>query len=186
MSESAIKKIRIVLKMFSAALIAMAVIYAVLMVGVRLFGIKVYTVLSGSMEPTYKTGSVIYVVNADEGELACGDPITFKLSGGTVVTHRIVEIVNDSGKLMYRTQGDANDIPDGSLVNPDDVIGKAVFNIPYLGFVSDYIQKPPGLYVLIVSAAAVVFMSYISDELKKETDKDKNDDKLQQNTEDKQ
>ena len=79
----------------TTVLVAVVVILALLLVGVRLFGMQVYTVLSGSMEPVYHTGSLIYVKNVDYRDLKEGDVITFMLDEDTVATHRIVGIVPD-------------------------------------------------------------------------------------------
>ena len=93
---------------------------AVLLIGVRLLGVQVYSVLSGSMEPKYPVGSLIYVKAVDPYELKSGDVITFMLNENTVATHRIVEVVpdeSDSGVVRFRTKGDANEAEDGSLVH---------------------------------------------------------------------
>lgn len=81
---------------------------AVALVGVRLVGLNTYVVLSGSMEPTYHTGSLLYVKSVDPQDLRVGDPITFMLNEDTVATHRIIEILpdeEDSSVLRFRTQG---------------------------------------------------------------------------------
>lgn len=91
--------------------VAAAVVLAVALAGVRLAGIQVYTVLSGSMEPTYHTGSVIYVKKVDYTALRVGDPITFMVDEHTVATHRIVNIIPDDEDptvLRFVTKGDAN------------------------------------------------------------------------------
>lgn len=123
-------------------LVALAVLLAAALVGVRLVGLQPYTVLSSSMEPTYHVGSLIYVKSVDYTELEAGDPITFMLDENTVATHRIIEVVpdqQDSSVLRYRTKGDTNDAEDGSLVHYKNVIDTPVFTIPYLGYVADYI-----------------------------------------------
>ena len=45
------------------------IVFAFLLVGVRLFGLEPYTVLSGSMEPEYHVGSLIYVKDTSVAEL---------------------------------------------------------------------------------------------------------------------
>ena len=75
---------------FTTLLVIAAVVLAMLLVGVRLFGLQVYTVLSGSMEPTYHTGSLIYVKKVDPYTLSTGDVITFMLNEETIATHRIL------------------------------------------------------------------------------------------------
>ena len=49
----------------STIIVALVVILALLLVGARVVGLQVFTVLSGSMEPTYHTGSLIYVKKVD-------------------------------------------------------------------------------------------------------------------------
>ena len=72
-------------------------------------------VLSGSMEPTYHVGSLIYVKDADPEEVQVGEPITFKISDDTMVTHRVVAI--DPGGPNLQTKGDASrDNVDGGAV----------------------------------------------------------------------
>ena len=79
----------------SSVLVALVVLLAIALVGVRLFGLQVYTVLSGSMEPTYHTGSLIYVKRVDPFTITPGQPITFLLDEDTVATHRVTEVVPD-------------------------------------------------------------------------------------------
>ena len=79
----------------SGILVGLAVFLAILLVGVRLVGFQVFSVLSGSMEPSYHVGSLIYVKKIDPQELKSGDVITFMLDEDTVATHRIVEMVPD-------------------------------------------------------------------------------------------
>ena len=166
-------------------LVTIVVILAILLVGVRVAGIQVYTVLSGSMEPTYHVGSLIYVRPVDPFKLEAGDPITFMLDADTVATHRIVEVVpdeNDSSVVRFRTKGDANDAVDGSLVHYKNVLGKPIATIPNLGYFANYIQHPPGSYLAISAGAILVLMVFIPDlfssegEQKKETKKRKKKD----------
>ena len=151
----------------SNVLVGVVVLLAVALVGVRLIGLKPYVVLSGSMRPAYEVGSLIYVKSVDYKELKAGDPITFMASQDTVVTHRIVEVLvdeDDSNTLLYVTQGDANTAPDGSPVHYKNVIGKPVFAIPYLGYVSNYIQNPPGKYAAVSGGAILLLLVFLPDD----------------------
>lgn len=162
------KKLNKVLKIISTLLISMAVILAVLLSGVKLFGIQVYTVLSGSMEPEYQTGSVIYVKKAEIDELKVNDVITFMLSKETSATHRIIEIIpdgDDPNTLYFRTKGDANDTEDAALVHEQNVIGKPIFTIPYLGYVANFIQNPPGKYLSIAIGLILIIFIFMIDVL---------------------
>lgn len=160
------KKIKRMWDWITTALVAIVVILALLLVGARLIGLHVFSVLSGSMEPTYHVGSLIYVKNVDPYELKSGDVITFMLDEDTVATHRIVEVVpdeNDSTVVRFRTKGDANDVEDGGLVHYKNVIGTSVFTIPKLGYVANYIQNPPGMYVAISVGAIMVLLVFLPD-----------------------
>ena len=173
------RKAKKVWNIFTTALVVIVVLLALTLVGVRLVGFQVYTVLSGSMEPTYHTGSLIYVKDADPQDLESGDVITFMLDEDTIATHRIVEVVpdeEDPATLRFRTKGDANDHEDGSLVHYKNIIGTPVFTIPYLGYVASFIQNPPGLYIAIAFAVVLVLMVFLPDLIAGEGKKKKADD----------
>ena len=153
----------------TTVLVALVVVLAVLLVGVRLVGLTPYVVLSGSMEPTYHTGSLIYVKKADPFTIEAGTPITFMMDEDTIATHRVVEVVpdeTDSTVIRFRTKGDANDAEDGTLVHYKNVIGTPVFSIPYLGYVSDYITNPPGMYIGFAVLGIIILMLFAPDLLR--------------------
>lgn len=156
-------KTKTVFKIISTTIVTMAVILAFLLVGVRIFGFEIYTVLSGSMEPTYHVGSLVYVKKTDSDELKVGDTITFKLTENTIATHRIKEIIKEENTIYYRTKGDANEIEDKKLTSYNDVIGKVEFSIPLLGFLSSFIQRPPGSYITIVIGILLIIFVFVID-----------------------
>jgi len=155
--------------LLTTVLVAAVVLFAVLLVGVRIFGLTPFVVLSGSMEPTYQTGSLIYVKKVDPFELEAGQVITYMVSEDTVVTHRMVGVVpdeEDSSVIRFRTKGDANDVEDGTLVHYKNVIGTPVFTIPYLGYLSDYLTNPPGMYIGIMVLGIVILLMFAPDILR--------------------
>ena len=169
------RKVKKVWDIVSSVLVGLVVLLAVLLVGARLVGLQVFTVLSGSMEPTYHTGSLIYVKKVDPFTIKEGQPITFLLDEDTVATHRVVEVVpdeDDPSTLRFRTKGDANDAEDGSLVHYKNVIGTPVFTIPKLGYAANYIQHPPGLYVAISAGAVLLLLTFLPDLLSGGSDKE--------------
>ena len=133
-----------------------------MLVGVRLFGITPYTVLSGSMEPEYKTGSIVYVEKTDTSLLKAGDCITFRQASGLVVTHRITEVVKNGTDIAFKTKGDANSVPDEGQVPALYVIGKPLFSVPYLGYVANFLQNPPGLYIVVGGTLILLLLSFLS------------------------
>jgi signal peptidase len=155
------KVFKIFSKTLSGVLVALVVALAILLGGVRLVGLTPYTVLSGSMEPTYHVGSIIYVSKIDPAELKVGDPVTYRLASGTVVTHRIEEIL-ETPELSFRTKGDANNVSDG-VFPAAAVVGKPQFSVPYLGYVSTFVQTPRGLVTVVSSCGIVLALSFIID-----------------------
>ena len=168
------KKLKKIWNIFTTVLTVIAILLAVALVGVRLFGFQVFSVLSGSMEPEYHVGSLIYVKEVDYHELKSGDVITFMLDEDLVATHRIVDVCpdqDDPSVLRYQTKGDANEAADGTLVHYKNVIGTPVFTIPYLGYVSDFIQKPPGTYAAIAIGAVLLALMFLPDLFREEEPK---------------
>lgn len=160
------KTVKKIWNIATTVLVVLVVLVAAALVGVRLVGIKTYAVLSGSMEPVYPTGSLLYVKEVDVSSLAVGDSITFMLDEDTVATHRIIEILpdeNDPSIIRFRTQGDANNEADGTPVRGENVIGKPLFAIPYLGYAANVIQNPPGTYFAIAGAAVLVLLTFLPD-----------------------
>ena len=172
------KKIKLALKIVSNSLSALVVILAFLLHGFQLFGLKPYSVLSGSMESVYPTGSLIYVGDVDPADLVVNDIITFRLPSGTVATHRIIEIIPDSENPSvhrFRTKGDENEIPDGTLVEFGNVIGQPLFCIPLLGYLATYMAYPPWKYVALAVAGAIILFEIVVDFLLSDKKKPKSE-----------
>ena len=65
--------------------------------------------------------------------------------------------------IRFRTKGDANEAEDARLVHYKNVIGTPVFSIPYLGYATNYIQHPPGMYVAISAGAILLLLMFLPD-----------------------
>ena len=117
-------KLRKISNILSCTLLGVFILFAVFLVGSRIIGIDPYIVLSGSMEPDIKTGSLIYVdrlTPEEAGKLQVGDTVTFVVDkSGTRVTHRIYEVVgplyvkNQYGEIQYDENGDPKIAKDDS------------------------------------------------------------------------
>ncbi len=150
----------------TTVLVSIVAVLALLLVGPRIVGYTPFSVLSGSMEPAYHTGSIIYVKEVDYKQIAPGDVITFMVNEDTVATHRVVGVVpdeEDPSVLRYRTKGDANENEDGTLVHYKNIIGSPVFTIPKLGYVASFIRNPPGTYLAISAGAILLMLVFLPD-----------------------
>lgn len=133
----------------------------------KVFGYELLTVLSGSMEPGIKTGSIIAVKPVkDPTKFKKGDVITFKAADNpnTLITHRIIEVQKADSTVQYITKGDNNDSKDPSPVTAGNVVAEYKgFTIPYVGQLMDFIQSKTGaIYLLIVPGVLMVLWSVFS------------------------
>jgi signal peptidase len=136
--------------------------------------IKFMIVQSGSMTPAIKTGSLVMVKPIDDYKI--GDVITFgpitKTKAPT--SHRIYDIKVNEGKIIYITKGDANDTPDTREVPKSEVLGKVLFDIPYLGYAVNFAKKPTGFALIIIIPASIIIFDEVKNiygEIKKKKSK---------------
>ena len=155
----------------STALVVLMVLCAVFLMGSRVMGYQCFTVISGSMEPKYSVGDLIYVKKVDANTIQVGDDITFILNEDLVVaTHRVVRIDAENQRLY--TKGLANEIEDSDPVHFNNVIGVPKFAIPKLGYVSDFVQNPPGMYITIGVGIILILAVFLPDMIGKKKKED--------------
>lgn len=165
------KKVKKIWDTVTTVLVVLVVVFAVFLMGSRLVGLQVFHVISPSMEPQYSVGDLLYVKEVDPDSVKVGDPITFVLNEDLVVaTHRVVAI--DSENRQFTTKGDANSTEDAAPVHFNNLIGVPVFSIPLLGYVSAYIQSPPGMYVAIGLGVVLLAAVFLPDMLAKKSKKE--------------
>lgn len=143
-------------------LIALLVIAAALIVP-KFLGYQQFAVLSGSMEPNIHVGAIAYDKEVNPEDLEVNDVITYKLSNGTIVTHRIVAIDEATG--LITTKGDANETEDSSPITYENVVGKFEFSIPYLGYLSIYGKTPLGITAICGVLLLMILLNFLPDAL---------------------
>lgn len=152
---------KIFLKILSWTVTVLFVLGAACLVGVRILGFTPYAVISGSMEPAYMTGSLVFVRNVPSENIKQGDSISFVLDESlTVVTHRVIGI-SDDGEYFY-TKGDANENADPNPVYYKNLIGRVDFSIPFLGYLSIWITSFYGKVFFITVLCALALYAIIS------------------------
>ncbi len=139
-------------------LVVLAVIAVLL--APRFTGWRYGILRSGSMSPTMPTGSAIVVEPVGSRTLLhTGDVITFRSSDNPdlLVTHRIVQAnAYEDGTIAYRTQGDANNAPDGWIVTPDQVVGRVIYHVPKVGLLVNSLHNKFAFFLLIGLPAALI------------------------------
>ena len=140
----------------------------------RLAGREAFAVMSGSMEPYYHVGSIVYVdKDISPEEIQVGDPITFRKADTAVATHRVIAI--DEEARQFTTKGDANEVQDMAPVSLDNVIGKAGMSIPLLGYISLNITTKKGMIAAAAVVVVFILLQLIPEILKPEEKEGKSD-----------
>jgi len=148
------------------------------------FGFKSYIVVTSSMEPDIMINDMIIIHKVDEEDLEVRDVITFnvyipELDRESEVTHYIGDIQTVGNETIYKTQGATkspgdydnwkNKANESIEITYDDIEGRVVFTIPYLGYVVRILRDPMSLGLIVVN----VFIAYLLVKTIKKTKKDK-------------
>jgi signal peptidase len=153
--------VRKVAKNFSLAVAILLMTAAALIFLAPRFGWRVDAVFSGSMEPGLKLGSVVVTRPVAAEEIKAGDIITFYSPlNDKLMSHRVVAAEHGSG-WHFQTKGDANEDADPLVVPAENVVGKVCLNLPYFGYVSQFVKTRLGLLLTICLPGLVVIVMEI-------------------------
>ena len=137
-----------------------------------LFGYSPFSILSGSMEPTLKTGDIVLCKKLDNNtELKENDIITFRTTidgKKAIITHRINSITTlDDNSIIITTKGDNNDTSDANPLTREEVLAKYDnVRIPYLGYFITFISNKYVFFFLIILPLAILFLLELVDLIK--------------------
>jgi signal peptidase len=128
--------------------------------GAKYLGYLPMGILSGSMEPAYHVGGLVFInTNAEAADIKVGDAIAYNLSADMVVTHRVMAI--DEAGRTFTTKGDANNTEDIAPIPFDNLIGKAVFHIPRAGYIMMNLTTPKGFAAGAILIAVLIILFVI-------------------------
>lgn len=125
--------------------------------------IKPLVVLSGSMLPILKIGSVVIIApskiqSPEVSKYQSGEIITFT-TGQETFTHRVVKVERNNDTFFYKTKGDNNKDEDLGQIPEYKVVGKVLLHIPYLGYFMSFARSQKGYVFLIVIPATIIVYS---------------------------
>lgn len=110
--------------------------------------------MSGNNEDNFNGGDLIFVKTVKPEEVKKGDVISFfdpQGNGTSITSHRVVEVVNEDGKISFKTKGDSNNTEDKLPVPAENLAGVYTgFKIVGAGRVAMFMQTPWGLIVCVV------------------------------------
>ena len=146
------------------------------------FGWKPFIVLSGSMEAEICTGDLVIVKEVDPSILKKQDIIAFK-EDEIVITHRIVDIIEENGIKKYITKGDNNNTQDKGYVVDEQVEGLYQFKISGLGNLAVFIQTPIGMVVSLSIPVLLLILVQMSENKKMQNEKNQKEKNLEKEIE---
>jgi signal peptidase len=114
------------------------------------------TVLTGSMTPKYPVGSMVVIVPVQPVEIKVGDVITFTAEDRRI-SHRVMTIEDGPSGRAFVTKGDANNVRDQHPVPQENVVGRVMADIPWLGDLLLWIRTPLGMGVTASVCAGSLF-----------------------------
>ncbi len=146
-----------------AGLAGLVVLAIVLGRIVPVAGHETLVVAGRSMEPAIPMGAL--VILDPDAQAGVGDVVSIRTGSGTVVTHRVVDVVALDGVTHYRTKGDANGAPDPALVPAGRVIGRVAVAVPLAGFLVGILSVPSGLVLVACLAGLLVAARLLVEDL---------------------
>ena len=105
------------------------------------FPIKPIAIATGSMEKEISVGDVAIIQKCKGNDVNVGDIIEYQMEGYTVI-HRIIEKRQENGEFRFVTKGDNNISPDSEIVRENQLIGKVIFKIKYIGYPAIWMHLP--------------------------------------------
>ena len=104
-------------------------------------GVEPTIISSGSMQPAYGVGDIAIIDEIEPDQIQQGDIIQF-MKGEAKIMHRVIEITEDeNGQKIFIVKGDANPDPDPDPVYEYQILGKAIFNVPKIGWLPIIIKE---------------------------------------------
>ena len=144
---------------FAVFLLAGILAGAVLLVTVpRLVGVTPFTILSGSMQPTFAVGDVVLDERVRPEQARPGDVVTFTdpTREGATVTHRVERLTRDGAQVHFVTRGDANTASEKWAVAADGTIGRVRMHVPKIGWALQWARSREGRLGLIALPALLL------------------------------
>ncbi len=146
----------------AAVTVSLLLPVATFLVTAVLLGWRLEAVQTGSMEPIYPVGSLVVIRPVNPSDIRVGTPIAFVPDDGReLVTHRVVEVLQQQSGLAFRTKGDANATADPNPVPARAVRGRAAWAVPQLGRLVHWLAWPRGFVLLVVLPAFVLLVSEV-------------------------
>ena len=169
------KKVNKIINVVVNVILVLAIVFAVICTYVSfvttsgngvpsIFGLRLLSIQTPSMKPTINDGDLAIATSVKPEDIRPDDIITYwtVINGERVLnTHRVVNIYDGGGFLIFETKGDANTVVDTLTVHEREIVGKYQFRIPGLGKVFDYLQTGVGFFIVVVIPVFIFFIYHL-------------------------
>mmetsp|Transcript_75071 Transcript_75071/g.132672 ORF Transcript_75071/g.132672 Transcript_75071/m.132672 type:complete len:188 (-) Transcript_75071:359-922(-) len=129
----------------------------------------IVVVLSGSMEPGFTRGDLLFLTFHEENDpFKVGDIVVFKVEGREIpIVHRVISAhTNEQDDFSLLTKGDNNQVDDRPLytlgqlwLERRHILGRAKGYVPYIGMVTIIMNDYPYLKYLLISFLALLVLT---------------------------
>ena len=109
----------------------------------------IVVVLSGSMEPAFQRGDILFLWNRDHRQKV-GDIVVYEIEGKSIpIVHRVLREHHNLEKQLLLTKGDNNAVDDLSLYakkqsylnQKSDLVGTVKAYLPFIGYITILISE---------------------------------------------
>lgn len=170
-----LKTLKIIFIVFAVSVISFVLIQRISNNKVSIFGYRMFTVITGSMEPVYSPGDVLFSKIAKTENLKIGDDVVYLGKVGTfenkIVTHRIIDIITKEEKTEFLIKGVANSGVD-PIVQPDQILGKIVLKSQLMTMLTKFISHPIGFIIIFFVPIAYIAITTIYEKIKGDDDEE--------------
>lgn len=165
-----IKFIKVVVWIFVLLVIFVILVQRIFNNQVSIGSYRMFTVVTGSMEPVYNVGDVVISKEVDSSTIKKGDDVVYLGEKDDfkdkIVTHRVIKIEKKEGEYYFTTKGVANEYSD-PVISSSQLYGKVVYRPVVLSFLSGVLNTRLGFYLLIFVPVAFLIFLEILDYIKR-------------------
>ena len=165
-----LKFIKVIVWIFVLLVIFVILVQRIFNNQVSIGSYRMFTVVTGSMDPVYKVGDVVISKEVDPSTIKKGDDVVYLGEKNDfkdkIVTHRVIKIEKKDNEYYFTTKGIANDYSD-PVISSDQIYGKVVYKPVVLSFLSGILNTKLGFYLLIFVPVAFLIFLEILDYIKR-------------------
>ena len=165
-----LKFIKVIVWIFVLLVIFVILVQRIFNNQVSIGSYRMFTVVTGSMEPVYNVGDVVISKEVEPSTINKGDDVVYLGEKNDfkdkIVTHRVIKIEKKDNEYYFTTKGIANDYSD-PVISSDQIYGKVVYKPVVLSFLSGILNTKLGFYLLIFVPVAFLIFLEILDYIKR-------------------